>query len=118
MVGLCILVYLHIVMSTQTSLGVGVVTVELGPVERQVQILKAVAHETRLRIVAILADQATCVSDLADALDCPQSVISQHLRILRMNKLVSKKHENGYSVYSLAEPRLRQLLRCVRACQE
>ena len=96
----------------------GSVTVELRQVERQVQILKAVANETRLRIVAILADEAMCVGDLAEQLDCPQSVVSQHLRILRMNQLVSKRRENGYSVYSLAEPRLKQLLRCVRACHQ
>ena len=45
---------------------------------------RATAHSTRLRILALLADQSErCVCDITAALDLPQPQISRHLAILR-----------------------------------
>lgn len=56
------------------------------------------------------------VNAMAEALECQQAVISQQLRILRMRGLVQATRVNGFANYELAEPRLRELLRCMEGC--
>ena len=85
-------------------------------VSRAVRILKAVAHPLRLRIIARLSDSEENVSGLAEQLSAGQSVVSQQLRILRMSGLVESTRENGFAVYRLAEPHLKDLIRCMHGC--
>ena len=79
-------------------------------------VLKALAHHARLRIVAALCDRAETVIGLSERLAIPQAIVSQQLRILRMSGLVSATRENGFARYSLARPRLRDLIACLEKC--
>jgi ArsR family transcriptional regulator len=85
--------------------------------ERLADILKALAHPARLRIVAVLCDRKETVIGIAERLDIKQAIVSQQLRILRMSGLVAATRENGFSRYGLAEPRLRDLVACLGGCQ-
>ncbi|MGM0576040.1 MAG: ArsR/SmtB family transcription factor [Myxococcota bacterium] len=84
--------------------------------EQIAEVLKAVAHPIRLRIIAILAEEELHVSALAKRLGVGQAIVSQQLRILRMKKLVSATRTNGYARYRLIEPRLRDLVGCMEHC--
>jgi DNA-binding transcriptional ArsR family regulator len=84
--------------------------------DRIVQVLKAMAHPLRLRIVAILCRGQHNVSELAAELEANQAIVSQQLRILRMSRLVEATRKDGFSVYSLAEPHLVNLIKCVENC--
>ena len=84
--------------------------------ERRVAILKAMAHPVRLQIVSILCVREANVSSIAEELGVNQAIVSQQLRILRMSRLVGVERENGFSVYSLAEPHLRDLVDCMDRC--
>jgi ArsR family transcriptional regulator len=84
--------------------------------DRVVQVLKAIAHPLRLRIVALLCGADRNVTELADALDASQAIVSQQLRLLRMSGLVEATRRDGFAVYRLAEPRLEQLIACVEGC--
>jgi len=79
-------------------------------------ILKAVAHPLRLRIVAVLCKREMQVNALADRLGAPQAIVSQQLRILRMHRLVTAVRASGYVTYRLREPRLRDLVNCMEHC--
>lgn len=78
--------------------------------------MKAVAHPVRLRIVAALCEGQEVVGELAGLLGLPQAVVSQQLRILRMSGLVAVRRENGFACYRLAQPRLRDLVKCLEGC--
>ncbi len=78
--------------------------------------MKALAHPLRLRIVAILSESDEHVNALAEELEVPQSVVSQHLRILRMENLVGVERKDGFSVYRLLEPQIVNLLNCMERC--
>jgi DNA-binding transcriptional ArsR family regulator len=80
------------------------------------EILKAVAHPLRLRIVALLCEGELKVNALAERLGASQAIVSQQLRILRMHRLVIAVRQNGYASYRLLEPRLRDLVMCVEGC--
>ena len=79
-------------------------------------ILKALGHPLRLRIVSLLGDSDLHVSELAVRLPAPQAIVSQQLRILRMSGLVDVTRTHGHARYRLAEPNLRDLLACVGRC--
>ena len=86
--------------------------------ERLSEILKAVAHPLRLRIIALLCGESEAhVNGLAERLGTPQPIVSQQLRILRARRLVQVTRENGFARYRLAEPALRDLVHCMESCR-
>ncbi len=72
---------------------------------------KALADETRLRLVALLARQepgnAFCVGRLAHELETTDSNVSQHLRVLKDLGLVHKERRGYQLHYFINEERLR-----------
>jgi DNA-binding transcriptional ArsR family regulator len=83
------------------------------------QILKALAHPLRIRIVSLLVHEDEChVNGIASELEVNQSIVSQHLRILRMQHLVQSHRRDGFAWYQLAEPKLVDLLGCLEGCKQ
>jgi ubiquinone/menaquinone biosynthesis C-methylase UbiE/DNA-binding transcriptional ArsR family regulator len=65
--------------------------------------LKAAAEETRLRILALLAEAELTVSDLTDILRQSQPRISRHLKLLGEAQLVERYREGAWAFFRLAE---------------
>ena len=84
--------------------------------DRAAEVLKAVGHPLRLRIIAMLCRREQNVTSLAQMLDVPQAIVSQHLRILRMRGLTGVTRQSGHAVYWIAEPHLRDMVKCVTGC--
>jgi len=80
------------------------------------EMLKALAHPIRLRLVAVLCEGQEHVSGLAARLGLAQAIVSQQLRILRMKGLVLKECTDGYAYYRLGEPKLKDLVHCMEGC--
>lgn len=80
------------------------------------EMLKAIAHPLRLRLVAILAQGELHVGALAERLGVPQAIVSQQLRILRMRQLVGVTRQGGLACYRLSEEHLRDMLACIEGC--
>lgn len=70
--------------------------------DRMLAALKAVAEDTRLRIVALLAHGELTVSDLVDVLGQSQPRISRHLRLLTDAGVVHKHREGAWAFFDLA----------------
>jgi ArsR family transcriptional regulator len=90
---------------------------DLDRAEHLAEVLKAVAHPLRLRLVAALCVTPRHVNELAKTLGASQAIVSQQLRILRMNRLVAADRANGMAVYRLVEPQLKNLLACLESCR-
>jgi DNA-binding transcriptional ArsR family regulator len=69
--------------------------------ERISATMKAIAHPARLRILCHLKDGPRSVSALEKTLGMDQPLVSQQLRILRLNGLVQTRRGNGFVFYSL-----------------
>jgi DNA-binding transcriptional ArsR family regulator len=65
------------------------------------EILKALSHPVRLKILKVLTDSKCCVNDISAALEIPQSVISQHLSILRSKAILVREKEGTRTWYSV-----------------
>ena len=60
---------------------------------------RALADETRLRIVMLLLHGELCVCDLMAILDTPQSKLSRHLAYLKHSDIVSGRREGVWMHY-------------------
>ncbi|HYF53296.1 MAG TPA: metalloregulator ArsR/SmtB family transcription factor [Salinarimonas sp.] len=65
--------------------------------------LKAAGEETRLRVLALLAEGELSVSDLTDILGQSQPRISRHLKLLVEAGLVERHREGAWAFFRLAE---------------
>lgn len=66
------------------------------------RLLRAVADETRLRIVAMLSLGELCVCHIEAALALPQPNVSRHLGILRAAGVVDARRDGTWVYYRLA----------------
>src|SRR6266700_5836181 len=65
--------------------------------------LKAAGEETRLRVLALLAEAELTVSELTDILRQSQPRISRHLKLLAEAGLVDRFREGSWAFYRLGE---------------
>jgi len=81
-----------------------------GNAKRASSFLKALAHESRLMILCILADGEKPVSELEDLLNLRQPTVSQQLARLRADGLVSARREGKAIYYKLASADTRVII--------
>ena len=70
---------------------------------------QAVAEDTRLEIVRLLADGERCVCELQAELDAGQSRLSFHLRKLKEAGVVSDRRDGRWVYYSLVPETLEEM---------
>jgi DNA-binding transcriptional ArsR family regulator len=78
--------------------------------KRASDFLKALAHESRLVILCILAEGEKSVSELEHELDLRQPTVSQQLARLRADGLVSTRRDGKVIYYSLASDEARIII--------
>lgn len=74
--------------------------------KEQSKFFKALAEETRLRILRLLEVREMCVCEIMVALDLTQPTASHHLGILENADLISSRKEGRWVFYSLRNPEL------------
>lgn len=79
-----------------------------GDLEALLPGLRAMAHEKRLRILALLTEGEMCVCDVTEGLDISQPLASYHLRQLKEAGLVRCRHDGQWTYYRLDEEALRR----------
>ncbi len=70
---------------------------------------KVLSDENRLRIAYLLAGSDACVCELADALDLPQSTLSNHLAKMRDSGLLQTRKDGTWIYYELSDARRPQI---------
>jgi ArsR family transcriptional regulator len=68
------------------------------------QLFRALADDTRLRILALLSAGEVCVCHIHGALDLPQPTVSRHLAYLRKSGLAAARREGLWMHYRLQMP--------------
>ncbi len=79
------------------------------------ELFKALADETRTRILSLLAKQELCGCDLSYLLEMSTPAISHHLRLLKMMRLVSSRREGKQVFYRLNDEHVSQLIEVAKA---
>ena len=72
---------------------------------------RALADDTRRRIVSLLLGHNYCVSELARVLKVSESAVSQHLKLLKEADLLAGEKRGYYMHYDIDREKLRELAR-------
>jgi ArsR family transcriptional regulator len=78
--------------------------------ERAGELLRALAAPVRIAIVMQLRESQRCVHELVDALDVPQPLVSQHLRILKAAGVVAGERSGREVTYRLVDHHLAEIV--------
>ncbi|ARK21423.1 MULTISPECIES: metalloregulator ArsR/SmtB family transcription factor [Sporosarcina] len=85
---------------------------ELPDVTEMVQIFKALADETRLRIAySLTLESEMCVCDVAAVIQSSSATASHHLRYLRDHSLAKSERRGKMVYYSLADEHVADLVK-------
>ena len=78
--------------------------------QRATDFLKALAHESRLMMLCILAEGEKSVGELEEMLSLRQPTVSQQLARLRADGLVSTRRDGKAIYYTLASDEARTVI--------
>ena len=82
--------------------------------QRRAEILKALAHPSRLLMVDVLHDRGElCVCDLEKVVGSDQSTVSKHLSILKQSGIIDLRRDGKNSMYRLARPCVMSFFACI-----
>ncbi|MCX7726912.1 MAG: metalloregulator ArsR/SmtB family transcription factor [Chitinispirillaceae bacterium] len=82
------------------------------------EVIKAMAHPTRLLIIEELSGAEKCVCELTELIGSDISTVSKHLRILKNVGIVSDEKKGQMVYYKLAMPCILKLLSCLESVLE
>ena len=85
--------------------------------EIKANLFKGLAHPVRIRVLEILAaspEQACTVAELLTGTGLEASHLSQHLAVLRRHRVVSSTRTASTVTYTLAHPKVAELLQIAR----
>jgi ArsR family transcriptional regulator len=71
----------------------------------QARMVKALAHPTRLQMLALLREGERCACEFGPLMELGQANVSQHLAVLRKAHLVDTRRDGVRVMYSLSDER-------------
>ena len=87
--------------------------------ERVAPIIRNAAHPTRLRILDFLRqqDRPCTVTEITEAAGVGQALVSQQLRLLKDQGVLSARREGNFVLYVVTDQSVLLLLDCIRQHQ-
>ncbi len=82
--------------------------------EKKSNVLKALGHPIRLKMVEGLMNDECNVNKIMDVLNIPQSTASQHLGILRNNGILTARKEGVRTCYKVVDEKVQQIINILR----
>lgn len=84
---------------------------EMDPYIEKAELLKALAHPTRLCIVHGLLESECNVNYIRSCLELPQSTVSQQLGILRSKGIIEGRRKGTEICYTVTNELVREIVR-------
>ncbi|WP_144997683.1 ArsR/SmtB family transcription factor [Polystyrenella longa] len=78
--------------------------------QKAADIFRALGDPIRFQILSLLAQKEMCVSDIASLLEDSLPAVSQRLKLLRKDNIVSVRRSGKFSYYSLVDNHVRTLV--------
>ena len=82
-------------------------------IERAAALLRAAGDPERLRLLERLGHAEACVGELSEELGWGMPTISQRLKVLHQEELISRRRDGKHIYYSLNDDHVRNLLQNV-----
>lgn len=81
--------------------------------EASAKVMRALGHPVRLGALQCLSESEKSVSELAEILQCSQSMMSQQLTILESQKIISCRKRGTTKLCSLRNPAFMDMYQCL-----
>lgn len=79
------------------------------------EILKILANENRLIILCLLIDNKHTVNEIVELVgNISQSAVSQHLAILRANKIIDFEKKGQYQLYYIRDTKIVNVIKAIK----
>ncbi len=93
--------------------------IDMETLERVAPIIRNAAHPIRLRVLDYLRQQGRpcTVTRITEAAGASQAIVSQQLRILKDQGVLSARRDGNYILYDVADHSVLLLLDCIRLHQ-
>lgn len=90
----------------------------LAQYEARAQVIKALAHPARLRMIDELRSGERCVCELTGIVGSDMSTVSRHLALLKNAGLILSEKRGNQVYYKLVCPCIAQFFQCVETVLE
>ena len=87
-------------------------------VENEVKLLKALADETRLRIILFILKGKKAVSEIVKHTQKAQPTISLQLKLLNLSNIIRSERKGKQIFYSVADPRISKIIKVLGVTKE
>jgi len=81
---------------------------------RSAEVIRTLGHAERLKIVEVLEKGEATVTHIQEELDLPQATVSQHLARMRGCGIVQNRRDGVNVYYRINEPKVYNILNCIR----
>jgi len=82
--------------------------------EMQAQLLKSMAHPTRLMILHFLEGGEKTMTELMEIVSVSHSNLSQHLALMKQQKIITARRDGVVVYYQIANPEIIHMCRLTR----
>lgn len=77
-------------------------------------ILRCISNPKRLLITCMLSEGERCVREILSRIGTTKGNISQHLKLLELNGLITSRRDGNRIYYSIADNKIRKLLQHIK----
>jgi DNA-binding transcriptional ArsR family regulator len=84
--------------------------------DKQAEIVKALAHPTRIAILDFLQQGPQCVCDIAKHVGSERSNVSRHLSVMTSAGILDNCKDGLNVIYKLKRPCILEFFSCIRRC--
>ena len=81
---------------------------------KEAELLRLLGHPLRLRIIQALLKQESCVKNLWLSLKLPQSLVSQHLNLMKSKNILKSERKGNLICYAIKDPRAIKILELLK----
>jgi ArsR family transcriptional regulator, virulence genes transcriptional regulator len=86
-------------------------------IEYAAEMLKVIAHPIRLSMIDLLTtSKRLTISEIQDALNLEQAVVSQHVTLMENRGVLTSKKEGRSKYVSLKHPKMKAIISCIENC--
>jgi len=78
------------------------------------ELCKIFSNSNRLKILLSLRNKSLTVTEIIKATNLPQSVVSQHLNMMRLRKILETDKQGSFIYYKIAYPEIMDALDIMR----
>jgi DNA-binding transcriptional ArsR family regulator len=84
--------------------------------EKDSEILKAIGHPVRLKMICGLITEYECnVNQMVAKLELPQSTVSQHLAILKSRGIITPRKDGVKTCYEVTDKRVKEIIEVLQS---